>query len=187
MNIYPKPVSRPSPVGLPWPGNLAEAAIPDGSITTEKLANEAVTTPKIKPFNVTIDSLARESVSRSKVLAGTLTGDRMQPETIDNLRIKTGAVDDTKIGPRTVSPVYLSSEQYTLGEILDMIAYMVRSITGEGDWRSEPLQSIRDLNEGAAIDLHSVQLQLDAIKLSLGAIAAGKTITEGIGTLFCEV
>lgn len=71
----------------------AQATIPDGAVTTIKLANEAVTAPKIATGAVTSGKLANESVTLSKLANGTIIRRNM----LDNWYFGGGGSQNTEV------------------------------------------------------------------------------------------
>jgi hypothetical protein len=67
--------------------------VPDGSITSAKIATYAVTSAKVAPNAVTADKLQSASVVGSKIVAGSITGDKLDPGIFAALGIAARSVD----------------------------------------------------------------------------------------------
>lgn len=62
-------------------------------------------------------------------------------------RIVDGAATDAAIGNRTISDATApTSNTGLLGTLLNGMAYMIKSITGEASWRTAPIKSLKSLN-----------------------------------------
>lgn len=59
----------------------------DGAVTAAKLANDAVTTPKILNANVTAAKLASDAVETAKILNEAVTGDKIANDAINTNRL----------------------------------------------------------------------------------------------------
>ena len=79
----------------------SSVSIPDGAVTTAKLADGAVTTIKIADLNVTTGKLADDAVTTVKIANGNVT----------EAKIGTGAVTVDKLGAAAVTGAKLSGAQ----------------------------------------------------------------------------
>ncbi|MEM1724276.1 MAG: hypothetical protein QXW71_00660, partial [Thermoplasmata archaeon] len=78
--------------------------IPDGSITTAKLADGAVTTPKIANNAVTSSKLADGSVTTSKIADNAVTSSKLADESVTSSKILDGAITTEKLASNLIAP-----------------------------------------------------------------------------------
>jgi hypothetical protein len=88
---------------------------PDGSVTTNKLANNGVTTSKLADSAVTAPKIQDGAVTTPKIASGAVTTDRLADNSVSTNKIVSGAVTREKIaagavGSRELDPSLL--EQY---------------------------------------------------------------------------
>lgn len=86
----------------------AGATIPDGSVTTEKLANEAVTFEKIASQAVGTPNLKDRSVTSGKLGAFAVTASKIDGGAVGEAQLATGAVTTAKIKDKAVTPEKLN-------------------------------------------------------------------------------
>jgi hypothetical protein len=94
-------------------GPIAVLSVNEGGITTDKLSDWAVTTPKIMPGAVTHDKLSDNSVSSENIIDGqvktvdiadgAVTNAKLAPLSITTDKIADGAVTNPKLGPNAVT------------------------------------------------------------------------------------
>lgn len=82
---------------------ISSGSIPDGSITTPKFANLAVTGPKIGPDAVTTLKLADTSVTNSKIDKLTVGPEQLASDAVETDKIQDGAVTKDKFASNTLS------------------------------------------------------------------------------------
>ena len=78
-------------------------AVPDGGITTAKLASLAVTTEKINYEAVTTDKLADSAVTSDKLDGSSVTEEKIAFDSVNTAIIKNGAVTTVKIADDAVT------------------------------------------------------------------------------------
>jgi hypothetical protein len=83
--------------------------IPNGSITTAKLADGAVTATK----------MAASTITATQIADGTVTGTKMAPSTITATQIADGAVTATKMAPSTITTTQLADASITTVKVAD--------------------------------------------------------------------
>jgi len=96
-----------------WTGTIAAAEIPSSSVTTAKLADNAITAAKITSGAVgsaaigagavTADKLATESVLASAFASGAVTADKIADGAVNSAAIAAGAVTTAKIADGSVT------------------------------------------------------------------------------------
>lgn len=76
---------------------LQNFPIPDGSITTAKIANNAVTAAKIASLQVTTSKINTGAVTSAKLASGSVTSDKIANEAVTAAAIEDGAVTFDKL------------------------------------------------------------------------------------------
>lgn len=132
-----------------YSGGGGSPEIPDGSITTEKLANNCVTNAKIGPLSVgwanlqnhcinslkidakaivaenladdcvTTDKLADDSVNSDKIVDGAINVNKIAANSVGNGQILDGAITASKIGTAEVGTAALAPLAVTTDKIAD--------------------------------------------------------------------
>lgn len=107
---------------------VTQGAVPDGSITAQKLAEAAVTAAKIALAAVTADKIAAGAVTTEKLADGLLTegkfgekcvpGSALQDGLISAGKIASGAVTSAKIGASAVTSAKIASDAVTADKIV---------------------------------------------------------------------
>lgn len=82
----------------------------DGSITTEQLADDAVTTAKILDGNVTEQKLADDSVSTSKIIDGAVTEPKLATDSVSASKIIDKNVTEPKLADDIVARLLTSAK-----------------------------------------------------------------------------
>lgn len=80
-----------------YSGGGGSPEIPDGSITTAKLADNAVTSAKIKPSAVGTSQLADGAVTEAKLAPSSVATEKLQDLCVTTPKIANQAVDTTKL------------------------------------------------------------------------------------------
>ena len=91
--------SDPSTIVRP---NIVGDNIPDGDITTDKLADSSVTTAKINDGAVTTDKLEDASVTNDKIAGGSVTSDKLGADSVNGSHIANGAITNAKLATGTI-------------------------------------------------------------------------------------
>lgn len=81
---------------------IGEYTIPDGSITTAKLADGAAATAKIANSNVTTAKLADKAVTSAKINDGAVSSAKLGASAVTNAKIANGAVTSAKLADGNV-------------------------------------------------------------------------------------
>ena len=108
----------------------------DGTITTQKLAANAVTTDKILPLTITTGDLADDLITEAKIDAQTITEASILPNTITNISIANATVTGTQIADNAINGEKISIAGNQQGDIMSYDGTnWVRNIAGnvQGD------------------------------------------------------
>lgn len=92
-------------------------AIPDGSITTTKLAAGAVTSVKLASNAVTSDKINSSAVTTDKISNGAVTADNISNGAVTTDKIDAGAVISVKLGSNAVTTDKIDSGAVTSDKI----------------------------------------------------------------------
>ena len=95
------------------------ATVPDGSITTAKLADGAVTSAKLASNAVTEGKIASSAVTEGKIASGAVTSGKIGSSAVTEAKIASGAVTSGKIGSSAVTNVKLADNAVTSVKIGD--------------------------------------------------------------------
>lgn len=85
------------------PNEVKTEHISNGAVTTPKIADEQVTSAKIKNSAVTTDKLATGAVTGSKLADNAVTGSKIRDGTVRSEKIASGAITQAKIGEQQVT------------------------------------------------------------------------------------
>jgi hypothetical protein len=85
--------------------------IPDGSITTDKLANLAVTNAKIANDSVSTSKIANDAVTVSKIQNNAVTTDKLENDAVTTIKIVNNAITSSKITNGSITAEKLSGGQ----------------------------------------------------------------------------
>lgn len=102
---------------------------PDGSVTTEKLKNKAVSNEKLADYSITniklttgcVDDikLASNAVTAEKVKDKNITTDKLADYSITNIKLTTGCVDAIKLGDNAVITSKIANKNVTADKLAD--------------------------------------------------------------------
>lgn len=113
-----------------YSGGGGSPEIPDGSITTAKLADHAVTSAKIKPSAVGTTQLAIGAVSGDIICSKTIVASKLADKTITGTQIADGAVTEAKLAPSSVATEKLQDLCVTTPKIADHAVDTTKLNTG---------------------------------------------------------
>lgn len=105
--------------------------IKDANVTTAKIADSAVTTAKIVDANVTADKLAKDSVTTNKIVDANVTTDKIADSAVTTAKINASAVTEAKIGTSAVTTAKIADSAVTDAKINTMNANKLTQTTGE--------------------------------------------------------
>ena len=113
-----------------YSGGGGSPEIPDGSITTAKLADNAGTSAKIKPSPVGTSQLAIGAVSGDIIQSKTIVASKLADKTITGTQIADGAVTEAKLAPSSVATEKLQDLCVTTPKIADHAVDTTKLDTG---------------------------------------------------------
>lgn len=102
-----------------YSGGGGSPEIPDGSITTAKLADNAVTSAKIKAKTITGKELALGAVSGDIIQKNTIVASKLADGCVGAAAIADGAITASKIGTAEVGTAALAPGAVTTDKIAD--------------------------------------------------------------------
>lgn len=123
--------------------DAAQGAIPDGGVTSAKIADAAVTALKLANSSVTTAKLAANSVTEAKILSGAVTADKLAKDAVTEDKLADGAVTASKLASGAVTQAAIAG-----GSIPDnwlaspMLKIATGSYTGTGTYGSTGFNSI---------------------------------------------
>ena len=88
--------------------------IPDGAVTTPKIADNAITTPKIADNAITSSKIADDSITTDMIEDSAVTTIKIASSAVTMAKIASGAVTETKIGDGNVSSTKFKNEWHNL-------------------------------------------------------------------------
>ena len=106
------------------------------------------------------------SVSTNRLADKAVTAAKIADSSVATVALQDNAVSDAKLGSRTLSQSDLSDLNVTgtLSKFLGWLAGIIARITGESDWRTAPAASLKGLNTAKA-DKTYVDAQIAAINV----------------------
>lgn len=93
---------------------IGEYTVPDGSITTAKLANNSVTSAKIAANGVETSDIKNAAVTSAKIAAGAVENTNLGTNSVTGLKIADGAVTTSKLASNSVTTDKLDLSPQTL-------------------------------------------------------------------------
>lgn len=164
--------------------------IPDGSITTAKLANLAVTAAKIAADTITAAKIAPDAIGASELGTDAVDNDAIANDAVDTAEIATDAITLAKMGNASVGTTELVGSSVTAAKLplltrqripgLDAITKEGEGTPGADDIRFT-IQAI-DHNNTALTARASIDVWVSNAG-NFGAPAGTHTITISTGTL----
>lgn len=103
-----------------YSGGGGSPEIPDGSITTAKLADGAVVADKIKAKTITGKELALGAVSGDIIQKNTIVASKLADGCVGSAAIADGAVTDDKIANAAVTTAKLATSSVTTEKLQDL-------------------------------------------------------------------
>lgn len=165
-----------------WDNLAGVNDILDGSITTAKLADDAVTTVKIADLNVTADKLAADSVNTVNIVDGSVTAAKLATDSVTTVKITNVSVTEdklaadsvttTKILNATITPVKLA-QPYVFGTAVTLSGTPSVSIAGIPTWVTKITVSFSNVATSGT----------DQVLLRVGSSAGGTAITGYTSTI----
>lgn len=127
-----------SPIGYDFPGigsglysgGGGSPEIPDGSITTEKLANNCVTNAKIGPLSVGWANLQNHCINSLKINAKAIVAENLADDCVTTDKLADNAVTSAKIKPSAVGTSQLADGAVSTVKIADQAVDTTKLNTG---------------------------------------------------------
>ena len=110
-------------------------AIPSGTISTEKLADDAVTANKLADNSVTANKINDGSVTTSKISAGAVTTDKIGDHQITDAKLINNSIDGSRLADGSILLDKISqSAQDLLRDGIPGFDHIVPLATEKGQW-----------------------------------------------------
>lgn len=145
------------------PGKKLGLIIRDGSVTTNKIADENVTTEKIAKEAITNNKMAKDSVNTVQVIDKSIVNSKLSEDAVSTEKIKDGSVTNNKIADDTVKIKKLDPE----------LRQTIKAATGLPE---ELIESIQDVDENLA-----------KLNDTVYPITLGFSINPNVGTMQTDV
>lgn len=113
-----------------YSGGGGTPEIPDGFITTEKLANNCVTNAKIGPLSVGWANLQNHCINSLKIDAKAIVAENLADDCVTTDKIADGAVTEVKLAPSSVATEKLQDLCVTTPKIADQAVDTTKLNTG---------------------------------------------------------
>ncbi len=112
------------------------AGIEDGAVTTNKIADNAVTTVKVDAAGLGTAAIADDAITSTKILDGTIASSNFAPGAVDTTAIADDAVITAKIADGNVTTDSLADDAVTGAKLADDSATVVDTTnpSGSGDF-----------------------------------------------------
>ena len=149
-------------------------ALPDGGVTTAKLADNSVTTAKIPTAAVTHIELANDSVITARIQNNAVTTTKIADSQITTAKINDGAVTTAKIANGAVTVNELGGGAVTN-------AKLANSAVGAGNLQSNAVETAK-IQDGAVTTAKIGSEQVVASNIAGGTITAGKLGSNSVTT-----
>ena len=105
--------------GLVPDGSISTAKIADTAVTAAKIASGAVTSAKIATGAITEDTIAGTSVVTAKIANDAVTADKIADDAVGSAQIADGAVDTDRLGADAVTGAKLADDAVGSEHIAD--------------------------------------------------------------------
>ena len=124
VEVYPNIKNQNIPNGAVTTDKIADdnvttSKIADGSVTSAKINDGAVTGSKIADGSVGISKLADGSVSSSKILNSAVTTDKINTQAVTTTKIADGSVTSVKIADNNVNTNNINGKAVTTAKLDD--------------------------------------------------------------------
>ena len=145
---------------------LGTTQIADNAVTTEKLADESVTTGKLDDGAVTAEKIADSSVDTAKIKENAVTNEKLADQSVDNSKIASDAVTYDKIKNGSVIPDKIGEGAVTTEKI------ETKAVTNEkiGDSAVDG----RTIQEGVVQTKHLANESVTNAKIATDSISRDK-------------
>jgi sulfur carrier protein ThiS len=91
--------------------------IKDGAITTTKVADNSISTPKLQALSVTTNELAAGSVSTAKLQANSVTTGELAANAVTTAKLAAGSVTTNELSANAVTTAKLATNSVTTNEL----------------------------------------------------------------------
>lgn len=167
-----------------YSGGGGSPEIPDGSITTAKLADNAVTSAKIKPSAVGTSQLAVGAVSGDIIQKNTIVASKLADGCVGAAAIAAGAVTGDKIANAAVTVDKIADDSVNSDKIVDG-AINVNKIAANSVGNGQILDGAITASKIGTAEVGTAALAPLAVttdKIADGAVTTDKLATSSVAT-----
>jgi hypothetical protein len=109
---------------------VAATKLSTGQVKAVNIANEAVTTPKIKKLAVNNSKLGKESVTSGKIKKLSVTNPKLGKESVTSGKLKKQSVTSTQLGPEAVTTGKLGGESVSAAKLsASLYSQLIKNVT----------------------------------------------------------
>ena len=165
-----------------WDNLVGVYDIPDGSITTAKLADDSVTTAKLVDGSVTVAKLATDSVTTAKLVDGSVTAAKLATNSVTTVKIVDLNVTTSKIADGAITTAKLANANVTADKLEHPYVFgTAETLTGES---SVTMTGIPTWATKITVIFSNVTTSsTDVVLLKVGSAAGGITVTGYVSTM----
>ncbi|MGR3749597.1 phage tail protein [Paracoccus sp. (in: a-proteobacteria)] len=142
------------------------------AITETKIANNAITTPKLVAGVITADKLASNSVVASKIEAGAITAIKIAADQINSNHLVSGAVTTDKLSANSIIGSHIVGGTIT-GDLIAANTLTANNLTAN-------IISSRELSADSVNTNHLMADSITAAKVSAGAIGVDQLAANAV-------
>lgn len=106
----------------PADGSVTTLKIADNAITKEKIKDQALPGSKLYNYTITNDQLAYDSIRAYNIVDGAITFDKIADDAINTPKIKDGAVTNDKLAEETINTPKIRNSAITSEKIADSVS-----------------------------------------------------------------
>lgn len=159
-------------------GSITSSKLADGSITTSKLADDSVTANKVADYSIGTDKIDNLAITEAKIALGAVTAARIASASIINAHMINGCVSERVLADGSVSEDKLASQCVTGAKIRtdEITGYHIKERT------INACLQFNELTQEVELRNNIGYYDIDASNLSDDAVITGK-IRDGNVTL----
>lgn len=90
-----------------------DTKVPNQSVGTAQVVNDAVTSDKLQDGGISSSSLATSAITTAKLADSAITGDKIPPSNVTEVKLANSAVSGSKIQPGIITSAYIGDASVT--------------------------------------------------------------------------